>query len=288
MEGYANYISGGTLIITVDVAVGSGSHNAWNFSIAGIVGATGATGAQGSSGVVTVNAPLTNAGTSSAADLSISAGTTSAAGALQLTDSVASTSITTAATPNAVKSAYDLAVLKNPVLKLRSGAYMRTPYQVHLAQSATNQRVYYTPIFVPSTTTFDRLAIRTATTFVGTSSVRLGIFNDTDGLPSTVVLDAGTVSCTTNGTNFEITISQSLTPGFYWLAFVQQSAATTSDYIGAVASGASFQNYYIMSQANPGANGQAGWIQSSVSGAFSTATSLSVSTTAFYTWIRAA
>jgi hypothetical protein len=67
MEGYANYIGGGTLILTVDVAVGSGSHNAWNFSIAGIVGATGAAG---SSGVVTVNAPLTNAGTSSAANLS--------------------------------------------------------------------------------------------------------------------------------------------------------------------------------------------------------------------------
>lgn len=39
----------------------------------------------------------------------ITAGTTSAAGVLQLTDSTSSTSTTTAATPNAVKSAYDLA-----------------------------------------------------------------------------------------------------------------------------------------------------------------------------------
>lgn len=39
----------------------------------------------------------------------IQAGTTTAAGVLQLTDSIASTSATTAATPNAVKSAYDLA-----------------------------------------------------------------------------------------------------------------------------------------------------------------------------------
>ena len=50
MEGYANYVGGGTLIITVDVAVGSGSHNAWDFSIAGIVGATGPTGPTGNTG----------------------------------------------------------------------------------------------------------------------------------------------------------------------------------------------------------------------------------------------
>ena len=39
----------------------------------------------------------------------VAAGTTSARGTLQLTDSTSSTSITTAATPNSVKSAYDLA-----------------------------------------------------------------------------------------------------------------------------------------------------------------------------------
>jgi hypothetical protein len=41
--------------------------------------------------------------------ISVDAGTTSAAGVLQLEDSTSSTSTTTAATPNAVKSAYDLA-----------------------------------------------------------------------------------------------------------------------------------------------------------------------------------
>ena len=47
--------------------------------------------------VIVFNGKSTNAGTSSAANLSISAGTTSAIGALQLTDSVSSTSTTTAA-----------------------------------------------------------------------------------------------------------------------------------------------------------------------------------------------
>ena len=95
---------------------GTSSAAVFNFTIPqGVQGATGATGATGSSGVITVNAPITNSGTSTAANLSVSAGTTSTAGILQLTDSTSSTSTTTAATPNAVKTAYDLAVTKAPI-----------------------------------------------------------------------------------------------------------------------------------------------------------------------------
>ena len=75
----------------------------------GATGPAGATGAQGSSGVIAVTAPITNSGTSTSANIGVSAGSTSTAGVLQLTDSTSSTSTTTAATPNAVKSAYDLA-----------------------------------------------------------------------------------------------------------------------------------------------------------------------------------
>jgi hypothetical protein len=50
MEGYANYIGGVTLILTVDLVAGSGTHNAWNFAIAGQVGATGSQGPQGPQG----------------------------------------------------------------------------------------------------------------------------------------------------------------------------------------------------------------------------------------------
>jgi len=63
---------------------------------------------------VTVTAPLgvTNGTTTPA--LTVSTGTTSAVGVLQLTDGVASSSTTTAATPNGVKTAYDLAALAMP------------------------------------------------------------------------------------------------------------------------------------------------------------------------------
>lgn len=58
---------------------------------------------------ITASSPLTGGGTSGAITVGIQDATTSVKGAVQLTDSTSSTSTTTAATPNSVKSAYDLA-----------------------------------------------------------------------------------------------------------------------------------------------------------------------------------
>lgn len=255
-------------------------------SSVGVQGAKGDTGAQGTSGVVSVTAPITNSGTSTAANIGVSAGSTSAAGVLQLTDSTSSTSTTTAATPAAVKSAYDLALI-NPVLKQQSGTYRRTASQQDSSQSVSNNRIYYTPIFVDSTTSFDRLAMRTGTTFSGTSTVRLGIFANSDGLPSTLILDAGTVTATAATTIYQITISQSLDTGFYWLAFAQQGTApTTAVYFGAASSGTFAQNGYMMNQATPSSILYNGYFESS-SGAFSNASSLTGTASVPYTWIRA-
>lgn len=58
---------------------------------------------------VNVTSPITGGGSSGDVTIGIQAGSTTQSGAVQLTDSVASTSITTAATPNSVKTSYDLA-----------------------------------------------------------------------------------------------------------------------------------------------------------------------------------
>lgn len=58
---------------------------------------------------VGVTSPLTGGGTTGAVTVGIQDSTTSQKGAVQLTDSTSSTSTTTAATPNSVKTAYDLA-----------------------------------------------------------------------------------------------------------------------------------------------------------------------------------
>lgn len=58
---------------------------------------------------VTATSPLTGGGTTGDVTVAIQSASTTQSGAVQLTDSTSSTSTTTAATPNSVKSAYDLA-----------------------------------------------------------------------------------------------------------------------------------------------------------------------------------
>lgn len=58
---------------------------------------------------VGVTSPLTGGGTSGAVTVGIQDASTTQKGAVQLTDSTSSTSTTTAATPNSVKTSYDLA-----------------------------------------------------------------------------------------------------------------------------------------------------------------------------------
>jgi hypothetical protein len=258
-----------------------------NTGATGAKGDTGDTGATGSSGVVTVNAPLTNAGTPSAANLSISAGTTSAAGILQLTDSVESTSTTTAATPNAVKTVNDL---RTPFVKRASNIYFASPMQGAVSSNVVNQTAYYTPIYIDQTTTVDRILVRTGSTFSGTATVRLGIYNNdvSTGQPSTVLLDAGTISATAASTNYQITISQSLSAGFYWVVMCQQGTAPTTPGYFTNAAGSTSNNFYLFTTASPGLNVTVGFSQTSVTGAFSTVGTLNNSTLVPYVWLRTA
>jgi hypothetical protein len=68
LEGTANYVGAGTLILTVDKFNGSGSHNSWAFAVAGEIGSAGSTGA---SGVIAVTSPITNTGSASSAIVGI-------------------------------------------------------------------------------------------------------------------------------------------------------------------------------------------------------------------------
>jgi len=62
---------------------------------------------------VTATSPLTGGGTSGAITVGIQSASTTQSGAVQLTDSTSSTSTTTAATPNSVKTAFDTATTAN-------------------------------------------------------------------------------------------------------------------------------------------------------------------------------
>ena len=239
---------------------------------AGATGANGATGATGSSGVIAVTAPITNSGTSTSANIGVSAGSTSTAGVLQLTDSTSSTSTTTAATPNAVKTAYDLA--DNKLLKYASPWQVkyRSTYwyearnagQILTSLYSLNRLIVF-PVFIQESITLDRIAVE-CTAAVASSTFRLGIYNsNADGEPSSLLLDAGTVSTATIGLK-AITISQSLSAGLYYLAYGQQGGATN----------ATMRAYHnvignwspIASTTQQGSSYVTGYNQDSVTGAF--------------------
>jgi hypothetical protein len=141
-----------------------------------------------------------------------------------------------------------------------------------------SQTVYY-PFPIDETKTFDRILIQTGSTYVGTGSVRIGIYNNdsTTGKPSTVLLDAGTVATTAANTQYEITISQSLTAGAYWIAFNMQTAPATPRYTGATMSGGLTPTSYQISSTGISSFSAGVWLEASITGAFATAGTLTSS-----------
>lgn len=72
-------------------------------------------------------------------------------------------------------------------------------------------------LYVPATLSFDRICVNVSVAASG-NIARLGVYGtDSNGLPSSLVFDAGSISCATTGLK-EIVISQTLTAGWYYAA----------------------------------------------------------------------
>lgn len=80
----------------------------------------------------------------------------------------------------------------------------------------TNSLVF-APIIIPTDCIADGIAI-----YVGvasaTSTIRLGIYSDSDGVPDSLVVDAGTVTGSTTGAKTLSITDESLTAGRWWIA----------------------------------------------------------------------
>jgi len=76
------------------------------------------------------------------------------------------------------------------------------------------------------------------------------------------------------GESLEVTVSQAVTAGAYWLAFNSQSVATTNSYLGT--NGSTTIHNYLMGQITTGVNGNnlVGYYQTGVTGAFANAGTL--------------
>ena len=184
-------------------------------------------------------------------------------------------------------TAFVLANAGTPPFGFTAGYYYRGLGQETTA-NAVEDVTYYYPLRIDKTNTFDRITIQTSNTNVGTGSVRLGIYNNDSatGKPSTVLLDAGTVSTTAASTVYQITISQSLSPGTYWFASNMQTAASTPNYQAAINAIGNSVGYGISSTG--GAIDGPGWQQTGVTGAFATAGTLSILRTMMTGFLRSA
>ncbi len=102
-------------------------------------------------------------------------------------------------------------------------------YIVFGGQTATTAqaegRLIFTPYWAPKAFSISRIAINVTTAGSAGSVIRIGAYNDDNGIPGTLIFDAGTVDSTTTGIK-EITTTQTLPAGRFWLAAVVQGAAS--------------------------------------------------------------
>jgi hypothetical protein len=154
--------------------------------------------------------------------------------------------------------------------------------------AATEDVTYYSAIYLPSCT-LDRILVTTSSAFSGTATVRLGIYNlNSNNVPGTVLLDAGTVSATAASTNYEITISQAIDAGWYYLAGNSQTNATTNSFMfyNPVEAFNSTGNWFTTAPGTGTQTKRAGFQQTGVTGAFATAASLTASNSVMRVAVR--
>jgi hypothetical protein len=156
---------------------------------------------------------------------------------------------------------------------LASANYYGSTVATPTTFTMVEDRTYFTPFYLFETTTFDRFLIR-ANTQTGTATVRLGLYNNSNAKPTTVVFDAGTVSVTASSTAYAITINETVNAGWYWLASNMQTAGTGNSFTGS----ASFVSFGVFG--GYPANGAVNftsicWSETGITGAFATAGTVS-------------
>lgn len=106
-----------------------------------------------------------------------------------------------------------------------SGLWWSTPGYADTVAVAGGGRMFAVPWVCPRAMTITRLGAEPATAGPSGAVMRLGIYTDNNGLPGSLVLDAGTINATST-TYQEITISQALAANTrYWFAMAAQGAS---------------------------------------------------------------
>jgi len=86
--------------------------------------------------------------------------------------------------------------------------------------------LYASPFYVPALTTYISIVLE-VTGLISSTTARMAIYNDSAGMPDTIVAstDIGTVSTASTGAKTNV-IAVALNPGWYWLASCYSGAPT--------------------------------------------------------------
>lgn len=105
--------------------------------------------------------------------------------------------------------------------------YTRQLYATTTAGALNQDQMRLGPMWIPNAGTYDRIGVE-HTVAAASSVYRLGIYADNGNFqPGALVLDAGTVDTSIAAAYQEITISQYLDAGLYWVGGVSQGGNPT-------------------------------------------------------------
>jgi len=152
----------------------------------------------------------------------------------------------------------------------KTGVYYYLPCNsTGTANTLGNGTARVFPVFFSSAVTLTRIGAEVTGAGEANSVVRLGIYNDNGtGFPGTVLLDAGTIDGT-SATIQEITISQAVPAGLFWMCAVVQAAPTTQPTLRVVSS--VYHNVVVPQTVNTQTSAaNIGLSQASVTGALGT------------------
>lgn len=113
-----------------------------------------------------------------------------------------------------------------PATKLIANRYYMTSGPITatgtIMQSAWQ---YFVPYVVEEPHTFIGLGLNVTTAGAAGAIIRFGLYQDNNGIPGALIVDAGTVAADTTGFK-AVTISAMLAPGLYWTSVASQGPST--------------------------------------------------------------
>jgi hypothetical protein len=158
----------------------------------------------------------------------------------------------------------------SPFLPMATG----NTYQPSVAPAAaaiaspTANTFYALPFYVTNKLTATTFSIATGTVATA-GTARVGIYNaGTDGKPSTLLVDAGTVSYSASTTSYPKTISTLMQPGWYFVGVSIQTG--TSTWVGTQNGASQGSGATQVSFSTTGGNGVIGYSATGVTGALPT------------------